>query len=178
MATTKSMLNAPSALLRDELSYEADTGVFRWKTDRIGKTKGGDVAGCINDGGYRILRFGNVIYRAHRLAWWFVHGEMPSGVIDHINGVTTDNRIANLRVASFRTNAQNVHKAKAGSRTGLLGVCAPSDRKCFTASIRDNQGRKLHLGTFVTPEDAHAAYMAAKRRMHDAPFAKSIGQCV
>lgn len=48
--------------------------------------------------------------------------------------------------------------------TGLLGV-SKADSRGFRARIF-YAGKETHLGTFKTPEDAHAAYLAAKRRLH------------
>ena len=43
---------------------------------------------------------------AHRVAWVMATGEQPI-VIDHINGVKHDNRLANLRSVSIRDNNKN-----------------------------------------------------------------------
>lgn len=169
MTPSELFVPAPGGSIRECLTYDASTGIFLWTADRRGKTRSGDIAGCLNGSGYRVISFKDVTYRAHRLAWWFVYGVMPVGLIDHINGIRTDNRIANLRVASPRANAQNVSRAKSNSATGLLGVISPSDRPVFLSSIRDQQGKRIHLGTFAAAEDAHDAYMTAKRQMHDAP---------
>ncbi len=45
----------------------------------------------------------------------------------------------------------------------MLGVS--TDRFGFRACITKD-GRKHNLGTFRTPEEAHACYLKAKRRMH------------
>lgn len=95
-------------------------------------------------------------YEAHRVIWLVAHGRWPDGCIDHINGDGRDNRLANLRDVSAAVNAQNVRNARGWWRT-KVGT--------FAAVIR-HQGRTLHLGCFRTPEDAHAAYVAAKRNLH------------
>ncbi len=47
------------------------------------------------------------MYKAHRLAWFYVHGVWPKEQIDHINGDKADNCIANLRLADFSKNQAN-----------------------------------------------------------------------
>ena len=46
--------------------------------------------------------------KAHRAIWLFVNGKIPNGLfIDHINRKRSDNRIANLRLADAKLNAEN-----------------------------------------------------------------------
>ena len=60
----------------------------------------GDIAGRVNDRGYRVISVKNKRYRAHRLAWLVYYGCEPSGFIDHINQDKDDNSIKNLRIAT------------------------------------------------------------------------------
>jgi len=126
--------------------------------------KAGAVAGYVGNDGYVRIRASGTRFLAHRLAWFYVHGTWPVGEIDHINGDRSDNRIANLRDVSRLTNRQNMRRAQADNRSGLLGVSLANNR--CKASIRSG-GKNHHLGYFSSPEAAHAAYVAAKRQRHD-----------
>ena len=149
--------------LRELLDYDAETGRFVWRQANK-RVKGGTVAGYVGNDGYVRIRASGTRFLAHRLAWFYVHGTWPSGEIDHINGDRSDNRIANLRDVSRLTNRQNMRRAQADNRSGLLGVSLTNNR--CKASIRSG-GKNHHLGYFASPEAAHAAYVAAKRQRHD-----------
>ena len=156
--------NVTSSRLRELLSYDAHSGVFVLLAQR-GPAKAGSVAGSFKDG-YKEVMLDGRSYLAHRLAWFYMTGTWPTGQIDHINGDRSDNRISNLRDASPSVNQQNRRAAQCNSRSGLLGVTHYKRDDKWMASIRVN--RKQHnLGLFATPELAHAAYIEAKRKMHD-----------
>ena len=137
------------------LDYNQDTGVFQWKIRTSNRIKVGDEAGVITKLGYRALSlFGKKEY-CHRLAWFFVHGEMPD-CIDHINGNKLDNRIVNLRNTTKAMNNRNQHH----SRTNLmLGVSSYQTKKGtkYRAVITES-GNYKHLGSFDSEEKAFAAY--------------------
>lgn len=103
---------------------------------------------------------------AHRLAWLYVMGTWPIAHIDHIDGCRTNNAFVNLRDADRKTNAQNTRTAHRDNSSGLLGVSFDSKRKKFSAGIWADGGRK-HLGRYETAEAAYAAYLAAKRSLHE-----------
>jgi len=89
-------------------SYDSETGIFTKKTSYKGSRGSiGDVAGTTHKKGYRELSATvNKVrkkLKAHRVAWFMVHGELPDQV-DHINQDRGDNRMVNLRAC---TNGQN-----------------------------------------------------------------------
>lgn len=152
------------ARLREFLSYNPDTGVFT----RIKGTRGhaaGDAVGNLNSRGYIRIIIDRIEYQAHRLAWLYAYGEWPANEIDHINGIRTDNRLCNLRDVPKTHNQQNRHGAYRNNQSGFLGVHWSKHAKRWTSHIRIN-GKATGLGYFDTPEDAHAAYLQAKREHH------------
>lgn len=152
--------------LRELLHYDPETGVFTRLARTSNSIKVGDVAGTADSDGYIQISVDGVLYRAHRLAWLYMTGAWSKGVIDHVNGVKGDNRFANLRPATNAENQQNQRRAQSSNKLGLLGVCRVCrEGKRFKAQIMVD-GRQIYLGTFDTPEQAHAAYLAAKRRLH------------
>lgn len=143
--------------IRERLAYDRGTGEFVWRAT-------GRRAGCKTSHGYLVIRLDDKLMYAHRMAWAYVHGSMPAGVIDHINGNKTDNRLDNLRDVSQITNLQNQRDlVKPGNKSGYKGVQA----NCSGwQAIIHVAGKRLCLGTFRHPADAHAVYVAAKRKHH------------
>lgn len=152
--------------LRQLLDYDADSGVFRWKLREHsgGRCRPGDVAGTVRKDGYIVIRVDGVQHLAHRLAWVYVRGAAPKGEIDHMDGHRSHNQFSNLRDVSHAVNQQNRRRASKGNPTGVLGVCRSSSGK-FVAQVRVD-GRTTYHGSHETPEQAHAAYLNAKRALH------------
>lgn len=147
--------------LREALSYDPATGVFRWKIKCAQRVSIGDVAGSPNIHGYLLIMLDRVRYKAHRLAWFYVHGAWPENEIDHLNGVRSDNRFDNLRSVTRAQNMTNKGSYK-NSTTGFKGVHFNKKMQRFVAHIQLS-GRRRHLGTFATAEDARLAYLSAAR---------------
>lgn len=108
---------------------------------------------------------------SHRLALMhrLILGAARGEVVDHINGNPLDNRRANLRLADASINAQNQRVAHRNNKTGFLGVdFVPNKcpRRPFRAQIKI-AGKKRHIGQYETAEAAHAAYVTAKRALHE-----------
>jgi len=111
-----------------------------------------------------VIRIDGRRYLAHRLAWLWMTGKWPENEIDHIDGNGINNRWVNLRDVTHLVNQQNRHTAHKQSRLGVLGVVKAGNR--YVAHI-NHHGRSYHLGQFSTAEEAHAAYLEAKRKLHD-----------
>ena len=147
---------------RARLKYDASSGYMTWTTHKR-RTMLGTQAKSLDAAGYVQVCIKGKQFKGHRLAWLIYHGEWPAGDIDHINGIRTDNRIENLRVVTNAINCQNKRKALPSSKTGILGVVKVGER--FHSSIYTNR-KKTFLGSFDSAEQAHAAYIAAKRQLH------------
>lgn len=147
--------------------YEPDTGIFTRKTSPWKNAKAGSVANHRHKKyrGYSQIIVDRKVYFTHRVVWLYVHGSMPDGrilKIDHINGDTGDNRLANLRLATGSQNHANSRRAR-NNTSGFKGVSRFRDK--WRANVtKDN--RKIFLGLFDAPEAAHAAYCAAAQELH------------
>lgn len=150
--------------LRGVLRYCHDSGVFTWRVAVSTCVRAGAVAGAMDDAGYVVIRYHGKSYKAHRLAWLYVHGVWPEGVIDHRNRVKSDNRIDNRRDVDAVVNANNVERANAGSRSGLRGVSWFSQYGTWRANVQV-AGHRRFLGDFDCKHAARAAYVAAKTEM-------------
>lgn len=151
--------------LKELFTYDPNTGHFVRNVGRCGRrAHAGAVAGAPNKKGHIYINIGKKKYAAHRLAWFYVCGKWPDGVIDHINGDKVDNRIANLRDVDFCVNQQNRRGANRTNSLGVLGVYKAKNRYAAVISI---DGVNKRIGSFLTPNDAHQAYLEAKRSNHD-----------
>jgi hemin uptake protein HemP len=147
-------------LLLEVLDYNKETGVFTWKLPVSKKSVPGRKAGSTNKIlGYVVISVCGYKTYGHRLAWYYVYGEMPEGDIDHINGIKDDNRICNLRKATRSQNMYNLHKSNKNNKLGILGV--HHNGSSYLAKITVN-GKTKHLGSFATKEEAHERYMQEK----------------
>lgn len=139
--------------LHDRFLYIPETGVF-FRTKACGKWPVGAVAGSTDGHGHQQISIKGKLYLTHRLAWLFMTGCWPDKHIDHINGRRSDNRFANLRLATRAENNANAGKRK-DNASGFKGVSKQKGR--WKAQIQAG-GRKQHIGLYGSPEEASAAY--------------------
>jgi hypothetical protein len=151
-----------------QISYEPKTGVFRRLTAIRGKPIGSDAT--IKSNSYRMIYLRSIgVFHAHRLAWLIMTGDWPRLHLDHINGIPTDNRWINLRLATIAQNAQN-KRACNHSKSGIKGVCFDPKRRKWAVYISAN-GKPTTVGRYNTLEMATVAYATAARQ-HFGEFAR------
>lgn len=155
--------NMTQQRLKELLHYDPDTGIFTWRISPKYDIAAGAIAGHRRKDGYLIIRLSQVNYYAHRLAWLYMTGEWPPIEVDHLMGDKADNRWTQIRSATPSLNKENMRTARKDNRTGLLGAHKAKDKFSSRISIK---GVSKYLGTFDTPEEAHAAYCDMKRRHH------------
>jgi hypothetical protein len=152
--------------LRALLHYDPKTGRFTWRVKTCRKVVPGAIAGYTKPEGYTTIRINKRRYRTSRLAWFYVTGAWPTGDVDHIDGNPRNDAFCNLRDVSTAGNIQNQKRAHARNKTGgLLGVSKLKSSKRWRARICTN-GVQTVIGWFDTPEEAHQAYLIAKRKHH------------
>jgi len=134
---------------RDGIAYDPETGMFK---RRRGEPEW--FLPCIGTHGYRVIRIGYRNVRAHRVAWYVVHGYWPKE-IDHINRDRADNRLCNLRECTRSENILNASVRK-DNTTGHKGV-SPHTKGGYQANYRGK-----YLGWFKTVDEAIEARRVAE----------------
>ena len=137
------------------------TGVekhFKYDPSNGKITSKGKEVGWVEQGYIRVMYKGKML-SAHRVALKILGIDIPDGyVIDHINGVGTDNRRDNLRVVTQGENQRN----RACHRNGQFpGVQKRGNR--YRARIRLDQKTLKSLGTYSSPEEAYVVYLKARK---------------
>jgi outer membrane protein assembly factor BamB len=162
--------------LRELLDYNPLTGVFYWKQNYHRRLIGSAAGSLfVTAKGYRYLRIrvSGRNYFSHRLAYLWMTGKWPDHHVDHRDGNGLNNRWRNLRDASQSQNRANATCRR--NKVGLKGVTA--HKSPCTGIVRYEariavDGKRICLGTFLTPEVAHAAYVAAAEK-HFGEFARA-----
>lgn len=167
-----------SSHIKELLNYDPDTGIFIWHTRPVRKYyKNFDIswnrkfankkAGSKNrfkldKTDYLRIDIYDRHYAAHRLAWLYMTGKWPNGAIDHRDGNGLNNKWNNLRLANAVQNGGN-RKINENNTSGYKGVSFDKSRGLYRAVIKTD-GKTKHIGRYVTPEEAHIAYMVAAKR--------------
>lgn len=161
--------------LKRVIQYNQDSGIFSWLSANTNRIKVGDIAGSLDkENGYTRITIDGRRYAAHRLAWLYIYGEWPE-IVDHINGVGTDNRIANLRNCNLQQNALN-HKKKINKSGFPCGVRKLNNK--YQARVMLNN-KTYYLGVYKTPAEAEKVYLAKRQKLfgeyhHDDTCAENL----
>ena len=110
-------------ILKRDFSYCPRSGLLFRK---------GKECGAPDTKGYLIVSVRRKSLKVHRVCWFLHYGVWPSGVIDHINRVTDDNRLCNIRDVSQKVNTRN-SKIRADNKSGYKGVSWDKARNSWVA---------------------------------------------
>ena len=123
---------------------------------------------CLHGKGYyatRLSKLGVIkFYRVHQLVAMAFLNHKPCGmklVVDHINGIKTDNRPENLQLL---TNRENAYRIQGNNTSSYKGVCWDERSKRWRSVIRIEKQKK-HLGYFKCEIKAHLAYQKALKEL-------------
>ena len=169
----------PVSLLRDLISYSPETGCLTWKprTPDLFRTSiktpeqmclawnkrhAGKEALTASSHGYKIGTIFSKIYISHVVAWAISYGDWPSDQIDHIDGDQSNNRLSNLRHVDYSQNGKNT-KLNASNKSGKMGVYQNKSNRKWVARIQ-TEGRRIHIGTYATKDEAISARNKAERK--------------
>ena len=160
--------------LKELLHYDPETGLFTWlkrdrsqfKSDRAWNARNahyaGNVAGCDNGRGYIVIKVFGRLYKAHRLAFLYMTGELPLADTDHINGVKGDNRWVNIRSVDHAENGKN-QRRYASNTSGVMGVGWHKGSKKWQVRINTAMNEK-HLGSFTDKFEAICCRKSAENK--------------
>lgn len=150
--------------LRSLVAYDRETGEMTWRTKTARSVVvGRSVGGKVKNGYVQASILGQHLM-VHRLAWYYVTGDWPDFFIDHINGVTDDNRFANLRPCTTKQNRAN-SKKPVHNKSGYKGVSFHRGTSRWRARIGID-GKDVTIGYFVTREEAAEARKKEAERLH------------
>ena len=147
METKRKFIPIPKDI-GDYLAYseESSTGLV-WRVNRGNNLVKGKEAGHISDGGYHYMMFEYKFYKNHRIIYFLNTGIDPEEKqVDHIDGDKLNNKISNLRLATYKQNGDNRKKSR-NNTSGVIGVSWDKKNNTWNASVRRNSIR-LNLGHF------------------------------
>lgn len=140
--------------LKEVLKHDIDTGNFIWvkKTSPKSRVNIGEIAGNLNNDGYRRIKLNGKKYQEHVLVWFYHYGKFPNEFLDHVDGDKANNRLENLRECSQGENNRN-RAIASNNTTGFRGVTFCKQNGKFKATAHFN-GEKIHLGYYITDLEA------------------------
>ena len=153
----------PLTRLVEVLEYDPESGFFYWRVSLNARAPVGAIAGTLRPDGYIKIQIDLVPMMAHRIAWFWVHREIPEHEIDHINQVRWDNRIENLRLATSKQNKEN-QSLRVNNTSGHKGVHWDKAREKWMAFVVHHRKFK-NLGRYDDLNQAIEVAEDARRQL-------------
>lgn len=141
--------------------FKYKMGKLYWADNYAPRARKGQEVGSVDSSGYLQVGIDNKQVLVHRIIWVMFNSSYPEQ-IDHIDRNRLNNLIENLRAATNTTNQHNVGLRK-DNTSGSIGVNLKHGK--YQARIQ-NEGKRIHLGTFDTIEEATIVYNKAKEKYH------------
>ena len=148
--------------VRKCFDYNPFTGILTRKAHVNRSLRNHRPAGTLRKTGYLVVNIRGKTCLVHRIIWLWVHGHFPTEQIDHINHIRTDNRLANLRPASFLDNRRNLTLFKRNT-SGVCGVGWEKSAQKWRSRIKVNYS-SISLGYFENFDDAVSARKKAEKK--------------
>jgi len=142
--------------------YQEDGNLVR-KVKTSNRVKVGEVVGWMTAKRYKAVHIDGKPEYIHRLIFLYHHGYIPE-CIDHIDNDPLNNRIENLRAASFGENMLNI-RGFVGSKSGVKGVTWSESSKKWMVMCRVNKKPK-YIGVYEDLELAELVAMEARNKYH------------
>lgn len=151
--------------MKEFYSYDSDSGKFIRVKESRNSNPVGTFVGTLNEElGYYVANIKCKLYYIHRLVWLYHYGEYPSELIDHINGDRADNRLSNLRLASYNGNQYNRRLSK-NNKSGYKGVSWCKVRNKWLSQCMIGKKHKF-LGYYDTADEASEVYQKYTKIHH------------
>lgn len=145
----------------DELFKYEDGKLIRKVS--VSSARAGTVVGSVENNGYIRVRVDTKKYSVHQVVFVLFHGYLPK-IIDHVNGIKTDNRIENLREATSFENGYNT-KLSVTSKSGVKNVRWLKKLDAWQVRLKVKSINKV-IGYFKDLELAELVATMAREKYH------------
>ena len=143
--------------LKEQFMYDPNVGLFM-------RYKDGWVFDKPDERGYIRIKIDGVRYRAHRLVFLWMTGEMPKNV-DHINGIKTDNTWDNLRECTQSENCRNRKVNEHFTTSDIKNVTWNNTTKNWQVQIVED-GKTYYYGQYYYKHIAELVAIGARVKHH------------
>lgn len=143
--------------------FDYKDGELYWKIKPSKPVTIGDMAGCQDANGYKKVRINGKMYGNHRIIFAMHNGYFPKQ-IDHIDRNKNNNKIKNLRDATYAQNQWNTTK-NSRNTSGYKNVLWRKDKKKWTCRFKVN-GKHIMRGSFNTAKEANLYAEKLREELH------------
>jgi hypothetical protein len=144
--------------------FQYKDGNLYWKQRPALCLKVGSLAGTLKKHDpYKRVQVAKKNLLQHRVIFFMHHGYLPD-LIDHIDGNRLNNRIENLREATYSQNAIN-KKLGSNNKSGYKNVCWNKKSRKWTVTLKVD-GKIINIGGFDDVELAGLVAQEARNKYY------------